>query len=81
MNRAKGEMLGDLQRIVRSLTGRDDLVVNGDMTLLTDLELNSFELMDFAVAIEEEYGIEIPDNDIVGFRTVQNVQDYIAAHV
>ena len=57
-----------------------EIIITGDMVLLTDLELNSLELVDLVCEAEEAFGVAIPDNEISRFKTVQNVMDYISAH-
>lgn len=36
----------------------------------TELGLNSLELINMAVAIEDEFGVEIPDREALGIETV-----------
>lgn len=72
-------MLDELQEIVRECTSDSGLVLTGDMRLLGDLGLNSFELAQVVCEIEDKFGFEIPDRHISGFKTVQNVIDYIAS--
>lgn len=45
--------------------------------LISDLELDSFGLMDMIISFEKEFGIEIPDKDLRLFVTVQDVIDYV----
>ena len=73
-------MLKELQSIVRDYAGNDTLVITGDTVLLTDLGLNSYELVELVCRVEEQFGIEVPDRAIGGLKTVQNLLDYIAAH-
>ena len=72
-------MLEELQDMIRRYADDGNIVVAGDMALLTDLGLNSYELVQLICEIEERFSIEIPDRVIGSLRTVQNVIDYIAA--
>jgi len=72
-------MLERLQGIVRQCTGNEKIIITGEMVLLTDLGLNSYELVELICELEEEFGVEIPDRVISKLKTVQNVLDYIAA--
>lgn len=38
----------------------------------TDLSLNSLELVNLAVAIEDEFDVEIPDREALGLETVED---------
>jgi len=71
-------MLEKLQEIVQRYTDNGEIVITGDMVLLADLGLNSYELVELVCEVEEKFDVEIPDRAINGFKTVQNVLDYIA---
>ena len=73
-------MLEKLQGIIRQFTDDSEIVITGETVLLADLGLNSFELVEMVCAVEEQFGIEIPERAISGFKKVQDVMDYIAAH-
>ncbi len=49
--------------------------------LLTDLELESLDVVDLIVAFENEFNIEIQDQDIKNFQTVGDIVNYLKAHV
>jgi acyl carrier protein len=72
-------MLEKLQEIVRRFTDGADIEINGDMVLLTDLGLNSLELVELVCEVEEAFEVEIPDRAIGGFKTIQDLMDYIEA--
>jgi acyl carrier protein len=74
-------MLEKLQKIVRLYTDDEAITITGDMILLTDLGLNSYELVEMVCRVEEEFDIEIPDREISKFKTIQNLLDYINKHV
>ena len=73
-------MLEKLQEIVRRFSDDESIVINTDTVLLTDLGLNSYELVQMVCEVEDKFNIEIPDRAISGFKTVQNVIDYIVDH-
>lgn len=43
----------------------------------TDLGLNSLELVNMAVAIEDEFDIEIPDREALGLETIGDAVELI----
>ena len=45
--------------------------------LSDDLGMDTIDMVEMTMALEEKYGIEIPDEDAETFHTVQNVIDYI----
>lgn len=73
-------MLERLQEIVRLFTGNSEITIKGDTILLTDLGLNSYELVELVCKVEDKFNVEIPDRAIRGLKTVQDVLDYIATH-
>ena len=48
-----------------------------DTQLSTDLGLNSIELAELIVACEEEFEIDIDDEDIHEFTTIRDVVEYL----
>ncbi len=47
----------------------------------TDLGLNSLELVNMAVAIEDEFEVEIPDREALGLETVGNVLELLSRYI
>ena len=45
--------------------------------LIKDLDLESLDLVDLIVAFEDAYNIEVLDNDIKSFQTVNDIIKYI----
>ena len=48
-----------------------------DAELINDLGVNSLELADLILLCEEQFGIEIKEEEIRGFITVGNLVDYL----
>ena len=46
-------------------------------TKVADLQIDSLDIVELALAFEAELETEIPDEDIGNFKTVQNIIDYI----
>ena len=60
----------------------DELSVNEadikpEAELVNDLGINSLELADLVLLCEDRFGIEISDDDVRSFLTVQDVTDYL----
>ena len=51
--------------------------VNPDSKLIEDLGADSLGIVELIMAMEEEFDIEIPDEDAEKLATVKNVQDYL----
>ena len=48
--------------------------------LVDDLELNSFDVMTIISDVEDEYKISIPDEDIINFKTIGDIKNYLESH-
>ena len=73
-------MLEKIRALIAEYTEIDDVQISEDSVLLTDLGLNSFELVELLCALEDAYGLEFPDKEIRGFKTVGDVMQYMQAH-
>ncbi len=69
-----------LEQITALLVESFDLsrdTVTPDARLEADLGINSLELAELALRCDEEFGVEIDDDDIHRLITVKDVADYI----
>ena len=51
--------------------------VTMDSDIMEDFEANSLDVVDLVMSIEDEFGLEVPDDQIENFRTVGDVVRYI----
>lgn len=70
-------MIDKLTQIIRNSTGDNSIVIDENTVLLSDLGMNSLELVNLVCEIEDEFDIEIPDRAIKGFKTVGDVVRFI----
>jgi len=56
----------------------DDIKMESELT--NDLGVNSIELADLIMLCEDQFGIEIEDEDIHKFVTIADVVNYLEAH-
>ena len=52
-------------------------IMSADTRIGEDLGADSLDVVELLMAIEDEFGIEIPDDDIEGLKTVGDVAEYI----
>lgn len=50
-------------------------------SLKDDLGMDSFGAIELIFAIEEKFGIDIPDEDMVNIKLVQDIIDYIVRQI
>jgi acyl carrier protein len=75
----------DIFELIRGRLGelieRDPASITLETRLEEDLEADSLDLVELAMALEEELSLEIPDEDLEGIRTVGDAVDFIAERV
>lgn len=71
------EMLEKLTQIICENTGNNEIVISEDTILLSDLGLNSLDLLNLVCIAEDEFDIEIPDRVVWQFKTVGDVIKFI----
>ena len=55
--------------------------VEAESSLFDDLDMDSLDAIDLAMTIEDQYSIEVPDEVIKSFKTVDDVVSYIDANI
>ncbi len=62
--------------VIEQLSVGEEEVVN-EASFLDDLGADSLDVVELVMAIEEEYGIEIPDDDAEKLQSVQDAINYV----
>ena len=70
-------MLQDIIDVLAQYTDVPAEEINESSDLIDDLELNSFDVITIVSDFEEQYGIQIPDDQITEFRTVADIEAYL----
>ena len=71
-----------VKEIIAEQLGIKDLAeITNEASFIDDLGADSLDTVELVMAFEEEYGVEIPDEDAEKIRTVQSAIDYISAHL
>ena len=50
-----------------------------EASLLDDLGADSLDVVELVMALEEEFSIEVPDDDVENIRTIGDVISYVGA--
>ena len=66
--------------IVEQLNNVDESQVVEEASFTTDLNADSLDIVELVMAFEEEFGIEIPDDEAEKIQTVKDAIEYIENH-
>ncbi|CAK7065836.1 MAG: Acyl carrier protein [Desulfovibrio sp.] len=69
--------LEKVQQLLAMASPREIEEITPEKHLVSDLEMDSFGLMEVVMAFEDEFGIEIPDRDLRLLDTVEDVLIYL----
>jgi acyl carrier protein len=71
------EILAGLSEIIDEIAGVPAYEVTPDKTFVDDLDIDSLSMVEIAVAAQDKFGVEIPDDQLKDLKTVQDVIDYV----
>jgi len=69
-----------VKQIVAEQLGVDDDQVTNEASFMEDLGADSLDTVELVMALEEEFDIEISDEDAEKIQNVQDAVDYITEH-
>ena len=73
-------MLEKIKEMVADSLGLDESSVTENSSFKEDLGADSLDLFELVMALEEEYGVEIPTEDLEQIATVGDVIKYLEEH-
>ena len=71
------EILQEMQLVIQEQLDREDIVLT-EATKLNDLGVDSIELIEFIIDLEDEFSLEISDNTIDHMDKVSDLLDYLS---
>jgi acyl carrier protein len=74
------EIEAKVKKIIVEQLGVEEAEVTSEAKFIEDLGADSLDTVELVMALEEEFGIEIPDEDAEKIVTVKNATDYILEH-
>ena len=73
-------MFEKIRACIASQLGIDEEEIKMESSFMNDLGADSLDIVELIMALEEEYEIEIPDEDVEKITTVSDIVEYIKAH-
>lgn len=73
-------MLEEVIKVVAESLGMEESEIKAESSFKDDLNADSLDLFEMVMALEEEFDVEIPNEDLEGITTVDDVVKYIEAH-
>ena len=72
------DVASKVKQIIAEQLGVDEPDIKAESHFIDDLGADSLDTVELVMAFEEEFGIEIPDEEAEKINTVQSAIDYIS---
>jgi acyl carrier protein len=72
------EILAGLGEIIEEIAGVPADEVTPGKSFADDLDIDSLSMVEIAVAAQDKFGVEIPDDQLKDLVTVQDVINFVA---
>jgi acyl carrier protein len=77
---SKEEIMGKLKPVIAEQLGVDESEVTDTASFTEDLNADSLDLVELIMSLEEQFGLQISDEDAEKLTTVGEAVDYIYEH-
>ncbi|MDE5548658.1 MAG: acyl carrier protein [Clostridia bacterium] len=74
-------VLEKLSKIIADQLSMDQSKITNATSLKEELQADSLDIVEIIMAIEDEFGIQVDDNDALAFKTVGDVVEYIEKNI
>jgi len=73
-----------LNKVINIIAEQLDVEVEGitmETSMMKDLEADSLDAVEIMMALEDEFGVSIPDEDAEGFKNIGDIVKYLEAKI
>jgi acyl carrier protein len=74
------DVFDKVKEIIVDKLGVDEGAIKLEASFIEDLGADSLDIVDLVMALEEEFGIDIPDEEAQNIKTVGDAVNYIKSH-
>ena len=78
MATTQDEIIAGIAEIIEEVTGIEPSEVTPEKSFVDDLDIDSLSMVEIAVAAQDKFGVEIPDDQLKDLTTVQDVVNYVS---
>jgi len=75
-----GKMQSMLEQIIEMIASqlkKDAEQIAPETSIMDDLGADSLDVVELLMAIEETFGVTVPDEDVQGLKTVRDIVNYV----
>ncbi len=77
----RNEIFDKISQMIKEQMHHEDMEVTEETSLKDELGVDSIDLMEFVVNLEDELSIEIPDDDIEDIVKLGDMLDYLEGRI
>ena len=77
----KEEVAAKVRKVIASQLDVEEEKVTPDASIIDDLGADSLDIVEVVMSLEEEFGMEIPDEDAEKLSRVKHVVEYIVGRL
>ena len=81
MSKDNAEVLAKVKEMIASHLGKPEEEITPDSSFIEDLGADSLDLVELIMSMEDEFGLEISDEDAENIITVQDAINFIQSSV
>ena len=71
------EIIAGIAEIIEEVTGIEPSEVTPEKSFVDDLDIDSLSMVEIATAVEDKFGVAIPDDELANIKTVGDAMNYI----
>ncbi len=77
MSNTKEDIRQKVIKLTAETLSRDEKEISDESKFIDDLGADSLDVVEFVMALEDEYSIKIDENDAQSIKTVEDAVNYI----